>query len=237
VPADTALVHSAEAGDRRCPCNIARFDEQDIGSIHMQFRSACQDTVRRRLLRAFGWAALSLALPFSPAAWASAPRSISLYHTHTSERLSLVYYEDGEYIADALASLNGLLRDFRTGETCQFDAALFDQMHALNLACGEGTYEVVSAYRSEQTNRMLREQSKRVAKDSLHVRGRPSICACRVATRAACATRRWRCGRAVSATTRARTSSTSTPGRPLLVSAARCWRARRAGKGRGSFSG
>jgi len=172
VPADTALVHSAEAGDRRCPCNIAHFDEQDIGSIHMQFRSACQDSARRRLLRAFGWAALSLALPFSPAAWASAPRSISLYHTHTSERLSLVYYEDGEYIADALASLNGMLRDFRTGETCQFDAALFDQMHALNLACGEGTYEVVSAYRSEQTNRMLREQSKRVAKDSLHVRGR-----------------------------------------------------------------
>jgi len=63
------------------------------------------------------WAALSLAFAFSPAAWASAPRSISLYHTHTSERLSLVYYEDGEYIADALASLNGMLRDFRTGET------------------------------------------------------------------------------------------------------------------------
>jgi uncharacterized protein YcbK (DUF882 family) len=64
-----------------------------------------------------------------------------------------------------------MLRDFRTGEVGQFDPALFDQLYALNLACGEGIYEVVSAFRSAQTNKMLREQSKRVAKDSLHVRG------------------------------------------------------------------
>jgi uncharacterized protein YcbK (DUF882 family) len=138
----------------------------------MKFGSECQNSARRGVLRVFGWAALSLALPFAPAAWASAPRSISLYHTHTSEKLSLMYYEGGEYIPDALASLNSMLRDFRTGEVCQFDPVLFDQLHALNLACGEGTYEVVSAFRSEQTNKMLREQSRRVARDSLHVRGR-----------------------------------------------------------------
>jgi len=123
-------------------------------------------------MRTFGWAALSLALPFAPAVWAAAPRAISLYHTHTSERLNVVYYEGGEYVPDALTELNSMLRDFRTGEVCQFDPALFDQLHALNLACGEGTYEVVSAFRSAQTNSMLRQQSRRVAKDSLHVRGR-----------------------------------------------------------------
>lgn len=123
-------------------------------------------------MRIFGWAALSLALPFAPAAWAAAPRSLSLYHTHTSEKLSLVYYEGGQYVPDALAALNSLLRDFRTGDVCQFDPALFDQLHALNLACGEGSYEVVSAFRSERTNSMLRQQSRRVAKDSMHVRGR-----------------------------------------------------------------
>ncbi len=95
-----------------------------------------------------------------------------MYHAHTGERQSLVYYEDGEYVPEALASFNNLLRDFRTGEVCGFDARLFDELHALNLACGEGTYEVVSAFRSEQTNRMLRAQSRRVAKDSLHVHGR-----------------------------------------------------------------
>jgi uncharacterized protein YcbK (DUF882 family) len=138
----------------------------------MPFGSECQDTARRGLLRVFGWAALSLALPFAPAAWAATPRSISLYHTHTGEKLNLVYFEGGEYVPDALASLNNMLRDFRTGEACDFDPGLFDQLHALNLACGEGTYEVVSAFRSAQTNKMLRQQSKRVAKDSLHVHGR-----------------------------------------------------------------
>jgi uncharacterized protein YcbK (DUF882 family) len=137
----------------------------------MQFGAECHNIARRGVLRIFGWAALSLALPFAPAAWASAPRSLSLYHTHTSEKLNLVYYEGGEYITDALVSLNNMLRDFRTGEVGQFDPALFDQLYALNLACGEGIYEVVSAFRSAQTNKMLREQSKRVAKDSLHVRG------------------------------------------------------------------
>jgi uncharacterized protein YcbK (DUF882 family) len=137
----------------------------------MHSGSHCHDAARRGVLRFFGWAALSLMLPVSPAAWAAAPRSVSLYHAHTSERLSLVYFEDGEYVPEALASLNALLRDFRTGEVCEFDPRLFDQLHALNLACGEGTYEVVSAFRSAQTNSMLRQQSRRVARDSLHVHG------------------------------------------------------------------
>jgi uncharacterized protein YcbK (DUF882 family) len=127
---------------------------------------------RRRVLRALGWAAMSLALPFSPAAWAAAPRAISLHHTHTGESFDAVYFEDGEYLPDAIAELGRLLRDFRTGETHAFDVGLFDTLHALNLACGEGTYEVVSAYRSEQTNAMLRRQSRSVARNSLHVSGR-----------------------------------------------------------------
>jgi len=127
---------------------------------------------RRRALRALGWAALSLAMPFAPAVWAAAPRSISLYYTHTGERLEAIYYDGGEYVADAVAELSRLLRDYRTGEVCAFDPKLFDTLHALNIACGDGTYEVVSAYRSEQTNAMLRRQSRRVATNSLHVSGR-----------------------------------------------------------------
>ncbi len=138
----------------------------------MQLGSVGHPAARRRLLRALGWAALSLALPFSPAAWAAAPRSLSLYHTHTGERFDGVYFDDGEYLPDALAELGNVLRDFRTGDVCAFDARLFDTLYALNLACGGGTYEVISAFRSAKTNRMLRQQSRRVAKDSLHVSGR-----------------------------------------------------------------
>ncbi len=138
----------------------------------MQGRSGTKLAGRRNALRIVGLAALSLALPFSPAAWAAAPRSISLYHTHTGERLEAVYFDEGEYVPDAVAALSRLLRDFRTGEVCEFDPALFDTLHALNLACGAGTYQVVSAYRSPQTNAMLRRQSRRVATNSLHLSGR-----------------------------------------------------------------
>lgn len=127
---------------------------------------------RRRVLRLFGWAALSIAMPFSPAAWASAPRSVSLHHAHTGERFDAVYFADGEYLPDAVAELSRILRDFRTDEVCAFDARLFDTLYLLNVALGEGTYEVISAYRSPKTNQMLRQQSKRVARDSLHVSGR-----------------------------------------------------------------
>jgi uncharacterized protein YcbK (DUF882 family) len=138
----------------------------------MQVGSGSEQAVRRRVLRVFGWAALSLALPFAPAAWAAAPRSISLHHAHTGERFDAVYFENGDYLPGAIDELSHLLRDFRTGDVCAFDARLFDTLYALNLSCGAGTFEVISAFRSERTNRMLRQQSKRVAKDSLHVSGR-----------------------------------------------------------------
>ena len=134
--------------------------------------AADDPSARRRALRFLSLASLSLALPFAPAAWAAAPRSISLYHTHTDEQLSIVYYEAGNYLPGAIAELSALLRDFRTGDVCEFDPTLFDTLHALNLACGEGTYEVVSAFRSKSTNQMLRRQSRRVATNSLHVEGR-----------------------------------------------------------------
>lgn len=127
---------------------------------------------RRRALKAFGLGALALALPFSPAAWAAAPRSISLYHTHTGEKLSLVYFERGEYVGAALSELDHLLRDFRTGDACAIDPGLFDTLHALNLACGAGRFEVISAFRSLKTNAMLRSRSDGVAGNSLHTSGR-----------------------------------------------------------------
>ncbi len=125
---------------------------------------------RRCFLQAFGLAAAGLAV--APRAWAEAPRSISFYHTHTSERLSVVYFERGAYVPEALASINALLRDFRTGAATAIDVRLFDTLHALNLACGAGTFEVISAFRSPQTNAMLRGRSRGVATNSLHTQGR-----------------------------------------------------------------
>jgi uncharacterized protein YcbK (DUF882 family) len=123
---------------------------------------------RRSLLTALA----VLALPVAPRAWAAAPRSLSFYHTHTGERLSVVYFEAGAYLPDALASLDALLRDFRTGDEHPMDARLFDTLHALTLACGPGTFEIISGYRSPHTNALLHARSGRVATNSLHLQGR-----------------------------------------------------------------
>jgi uncharacterized protein YcbK (DUF882 family) len=127
---------------------------------------------RRRLLKDVAALALGAALPLPKQARGAAPRALSLVHTHTGERLHVTYFDGGAYVADALASINALLRDFRNGETTRIDPALFDTLHALNLACGPGTFEVISAFRSPATNEMLRARGTGVAGNSLHVHGR-----------------------------------------------------------------
>jgi uncharacterized protein YcbK (DUF882 family) len=127
---------------------------------------------RRRLLKLSACSPLALALAWSPRAGAAAPRSLDFYHTHTDERLRVVYHEAGRYVPESLAALNHLLRDFRTGEVTEIDARLFDTLHALNVAVGDGTFEIISGYRSPRTNAMLRAASDGVATRSLHLQGR-----------------------------------------------------------------
>lgn len=140
---------------------------------------------RRRLLKGLA-AALPLALASPRLAYAiteanteaisganSAPRELSFYHTHTDERLSVVYFDGQDYVPEALAQLNKLMRDFRTGESHEIDPGVFDILNALCGLCGKGTYDIVSAYRSPHTNKMLRaSRGGGVAKHSLHMEGK-----------------------------------------------------------------
>lgn len=107
-----------------------------------------------------------------PAA-ASAPRELAFSHTHTGERLRVAYFADGAYRPQALAEVEWLLRDFRTGESHRIDVALLDALHALGAACGGGAFEIISGYRSARTNAMLRRAGGGgVANRSLHMDGR-----------------------------------------------------------------
>jgi uncharacterized protein YcbK (DUF882 family) len=128
---------------------------------------------RRRLVTGL---ALAQAVPLLPrAAWAAEPageRALSLHHTHTGEQLRVVYFAQGVYLGDGLRELEWLLRDFRTGTTHPIDSTLYDTLHALAASCGGGTFEVISGYRSPQTNAMLRRASHGVAERSLHLEGR-----------------------------------------------------------------
>lgn len=102
-------------------------------------------------------------------------RRLSFYHTHTGERLDIVYFRDGAYIPWALEKINRFLFDFRTGETVEMDPELLDLIYDVRAALGsDGTYQVVSAYRSPKTNEMLRGRGGNtgVAKKSQHLLGK-----------------------------------------------------------------
>lgn len=118
----------------------------------------------------------ALAMAAAPARLLASPREeriLSFFNTHTNERLTVPYFEDGSYVPGALASLNTLLRDPFTGDVHPIDPALFDILNDLRLATGSRSpFQVISGFRSAQTNAMLRAKSGGVAKHSLHMEGR-----------------------------------------------------------------
>lgn len=101
-------------------------------------------------------------------------RSLSLLNTHTGERLKkVVYWEQGRYLPDALGHLNHVLRDHRTDEVHPIDPITLDLMAAISRKVdAKSPFEIISGYRSPVTNKMLRNDSTGVAKNSFHMQGK-----------------------------------------------------------------
>jgi uncharacterized protein YcbK (DUF882 family) len=102
-------------------------------------------------------------------------RKLSFYHTHTGKQLEVVYWQDGGYREAALEDINRFLSDFRTGDSVEIDPQLLDVIYAVRASLGsDGSYQVISAYRSPKTNEMLRggSASSGVAKQSQHLLGK-----------------------------------------------------------------
>lgn len=100
-------------------------------------------------------------------------RRLVFYHTHTAKRLDVIYARGGEYVETALDDIERFLSDFRTGDRKTIDPELLDLLYELRESLGSnGTFEVISAYRSPKTNEMLRGRSRGVAKNSQHVVGK-----------------------------------------------------------------
>jgi len=98
---------------------------------------------------------------------------LRFYHTHTGERLDVVYRRGDKYIPEALDELNHYLRDHRTGDVRHFDPSLFDLLYDVTESLGDsgGEIDVVCGYRTAWSNEFLRTRSPRtgVARHSLHM--------------------------------------------------------------------
>ena len=100
-------------------------------------------------------------------------RNLSFYHTHTHKSLEITYAVGGEYVESALQEINDFLADFRSGDAIVMDPELLDLIYDVRASLGSnGTFEVISAYRSPATNEMLRNAGRSVAKKSQHLLGK-----------------------------------------------------------------
>ena len=141
-------------------------------------------------------------------------RAVSLDIVNTGEKgRNVVYFENGQYQADALFELNLLLRDWRADKVRAIDPKLFDTLYMLQKMTGAyRPFEVVSGYRSPLTNFTLvlegEERAWRSAActwtDAPWTSSSPA-CTSPTSTRRRCSS-----ATAVSATTPAAASSTST---------------------------
>ena len=103
---------------------------------------------------------------------ASAPEyRLRLFHTHTGQRLDIVYRRGDSYIPEALLQLNEYLRDHRTGAVLAYDPRVFDLLHDLNAKLGRADSEIdiICGYRSPWSNEFLRTHGHGVAVHSLHM--------------------------------------------------------------------
>ena len=100
-------------------------------------------------------------------------KALAFHNTHTGDQLNLTYFEQGNYIKDALQEINHLFRDYHNGTVHPIDPALLDQLYDLKLKLDVNKpFHIVSGYRSPATNADLRKHSDGVAKNSLHMQGR-----------------------------------------------------------------
>jgi uncharacterized protein YcbK (DUF882 family) len=123
-------------------------------------------------------APMLLGFGFNPSSTESAvangdTRTIVLTSDHTKESGSFTYMVDGVYDQATLDKLNWFLRDWRLNEPTKMDPKLFDIVWEVYRESGSKLpIDVLSGYRSPQTNAMLRRRSRQVAKYSQHMEGK-----------------------------------------------------------------
>ncbi len=100
-------------------------------------------------------------------------RTIILSDQHTNESGSFTFMVNGVYDQAVLDKLNWFCRDWRLNEPTKMDPRLFDIVWEVYRESGSTQpVDVLSGYRSPQTNAMLRRRSRQVAEHSQHMQGK-----------------------------------------------------------------
>lgn len=126
---------------------------------------------RRHFLAGAG---ASLFVPRPVRANQTGARLLAFDNIHTGEKLKVEYWAEGQYLPDALAQVNHVLRDFRSGDVHPIAPQLLDLLSLLRVRLETSEpVTVISGYRSPTTNALLRGEHEHsgVASKSLHMQG------------------------------------------------------------------
>jgi uncharacterized protein YcbK (DUF882 family) len=100
-------------------------------------------------------------------------RVLHLHNMHTDEEMTLVCCPGQYYDRRVLWQFSYLLRDHHTDAIHPMDPGLIDILYAISALTGsQGTFQIISGYRSPETNHTLRKLSHGVAEHSLHMEGK-----------------------------------------------------------------
>src|SRR5262249_60505236 len=89
-------------------------------------------------------------------------RTISFYAVNTKETLTIQYMKNGKHIPEAMEKINWILRDWRKDEPTQMDPDLIDLVWEVhNELRSAEPINVISGYRSRDTNELLRPTDRR----------------------------------------------------------------------------
>lgn len=145
---------------------------------HSAFCPCCgaeQVMPRRGFLAAAVGVGLAVAAP--PVLAETGERVLRVRRNFTEDSFSGVYWRDGQYDREALRKLDFVFRDLSAAELTPMDPRLFDVLFTVAEAVeASEPYEVISGYRTPETNAARRRQSRRVAAVSLHMSGMAADC-------------------------------------------------------------
>jgi uncharacterized protein YcbK (DUF882 family) len=100
------------------------------------------------------------------------PWRLHLTNLHTGETFDGPYRDENGPIATAMSDLSVFLRDFHSGATIAYDVEALDFLYSVMGAVGASEAQILSAYRTRETNEMLARTTFGVAENSQHIFGR-----------------------------------------------------------------
>jgi uncharacterized protein YcbK (DUF882 family) len=147
-----------------------------VGLRDFGYRQTLIKRVKKLLASAAIVAALSVAAVWSldtPTIAGGETRTVSFYHIHTKESITVTYMVKGRYVPSAMKKINYLMRDWRRNEVVTIDPKTVDLIWELHADLGSrAPIHIVCGYRSPKTNAFLKRVGRNVATKSQHMVGK-----------------------------------------------------------------